>query len=70
MTLSQSEKIVKKCLRTCNGEACEFWEPVEIKLEERMESIVDILRNTARALQEVAFTLEDDRDIKKQSQLS
>ena len=70
MTLNQSDKIVKKCLRTCHGEACEFWEPVEIKLEERRESIEDILRHTARVLQEMAFTLEDDESIKAQSQLS
>ena len=67
MTLNQSEKIVKKCLRTSHGEACELWEPVQIKLEERRESIEDVLRNTARVLKEIAFTLKDDKNIEKQS---
>ena len=69
MTRSQYEKIIKNCLCTSHGVACKFWEPVEIKLDERRESIENTLCNMARVLQEMAFTLEDDKEIRRQAQL-
>lgn len=57
MPLRESDKIVKKKL------ICEYWEPVEIQIEERRESIGDTIRHMASVLEQIAVILEDDREI-------
>lgn len=39
---------------------CEFWEPIEIRKEERKESIKSTLKDMKKKLDEIAMILKDD----------
>ena len=43
------------------NEACEFWEPEEIQITERRESIKAMLRHMKKKLEEIALALQDDQ---------
>lgn len=42
--------------------ACEFWETIAIKKEERKEAIKDTLQRMAQRIDEIAMILKDDED--------
>lgn len=42
--------------------ACEFWEPFEIRKEERKEAIQITLRSMKKRLDEIAMILKDDEE--------
>ena len=50
----------KKC-RT-NNMAYEFWESIDIRKEERKESIKRILKNMAEQINEIAMILKEDKN--------
>ncbi len=65
MKLKDSLKIVQSCLSDREKDGCEFWQPVEIKIQEREEHITNILSHMLNTLQQIAFTLSDDKEILK-----
>ncbi len=43
-----------------NVKGCIFWQPMEIQKEERMESILSVLRDMAVHIEQIAFILKED----------
>lgn len=54
LCLSESAKRIKSNL------TCEFWEPMQIQIEERRDFFKDTLRKMAECIDEIAMILKDD----------
>ena len=54
--LAQKDKKKRQYIR-----ACEFWEPVEIRKEERKECIKNTLRFMAQRIEEIAMILKEEK---------
>ncbi len=43
---------------------CEYWEPLQIQIDERRKNIIDFLYKMAERIEEIACILKDDNDCK------
>ena len=50
--------------RIANIVKCKYWQPKEIQIEQRRESIIKYLRFTIKKLQEIAQILKEDSEKK------
>lgn len=56
----QALKRSERKKRRMYGLPCEFWEPMEVQVMKRRETLKECLRNMAKRIEEIALILKND----------